>query len=225
MKNLFKDFIDILYPATCPGCNQAYANGEQTLCLGCQLELPLFRNEQFVEHILGGRVPVKAASIYLKFYSGGLTQRLLHEIKYRNNQVLGVYLGERFMLYADNSALFTNIDLIVPVPLHEKKYKQRGYNQSELIATGISNILGAPVDINTVRRATSSETQTRKSREERWLNVDGIFTSDKASLLDKDVLLVDDVITTGATMEACAQEVLKAGAASISFAALATAMK
>ena len=116
-------------------------------------------------------------------------------------------------------------DVILPIPLHEEKLKQRGYNQSELIARGMANILGKPVETNSVRRVTRSATQTRKSRAERWQNVEGIFVSEADAFEGKSVLLVDDVITTGATMEACAREVLKAGARSISFAVLAIAMK
>lgn len=224
MKNLLQDFVDLLYPAVCPGCGVVYASGETNLCLSCELDLPLFQNEQPVEHILGGRIPIKAAAIYLKFYSGGQTQRLLHQIKYKGNRRLAEYLGARFMLADGNRKKFADVDLIIPVPLHEKKYQQRGYNQSALIATGIANILEKPIDVNSVVRVARSETQTRKSREERWTNVAGIFTGQGKSLAGKHVLLIDDVITTGATMEACGQVVLESGAASISFAALATAM-
>ena len=225
MKNLLQDFVDILYPATCPGCGQVYASGESMLCLNCQLDMPLFKNEQVVEHILGGRIPVKEAAIYLKFYSGGLTQRLLHQVKYKGNRALGEYLGEQFILTTDNAEKFSKVDLIVPIPLHVEKLKLRGYNQSEIIAAGMAKVLGKPVDNSSVIRIARSATQTRKSREERWLNVDGIFECRGNAIKGKHVLLVDDVITTGATMEACALAILDSGAAAVSFAVLATAMK
>lgn len=225
MKNLLKDFVNILYPATCPGCSKVFARGEENLCLSCEIDLPVFRNEQITEHILGGRVPVQAAAIYLKFYAGGLTQHLLHEVKYRGNRRLGEYLGERLILQSDTKALFDHVDIIVPIPLHEEKLRQRGYNQSELIARGMAKILAKPVDAKTVTRILKNQTQTRKSREQRWQNVEGIFACHDEVLRGMHVLLVDDVITTGATMEACAAALLEAGAASISFAALATAMK
>lgn len=224
MKNLLQDFIDLLYPAVCPGCGEVYATNETNLCLSCELDLPLFQNEQPVENILGGRVPIKAAAIYLKFYSGGQTQRLLHQIKYKGNRRLAEFLGERFMLAVGNQHKFAHTDIVIPIPLHEAKYRQRGYNQSALIATGIGKILAKPIEVNSVFRVARSETQTRKSREARWTNVKGIFSCHKDCLSGKHILLVDDVITTGATMEACAQAILDSGAASISFAALATAM-
>lgn len=224
MKNLIADFVDILYPGICPGCGNVYARGEETLCNNCELDLPLFRNEQIIENILGGRVALKSAAIFLKFYAGGLTQKLLHQVKYKNNRKLGEYLGEEMMLSNNNKTRFADIDIIIPIPLHEEKFKTRGYNQSELIANGIANVLNRPVDVNSVRRIEKSETQTRKSREQRWENVSGIFVCD-VSLKNKNILLVDDVITTGATMEACANVVQEAGAKSMSFAVLATAMQ
>lgn len=224
MKNLISDFVDILYPALCPGCGNVYASGEEILCSSCEMDLPLFNNEQVVENILGGRVLIKSAAIFLKFYAGGLTQKLLHQVKYKNNRQLGEYLGMEMMMTNDNAIRFGDIDLIIPVPLHEDKLKQRGYNQSELIAAGIARVLNKPVATDLVHRVAKSETQTRKSRDERWANVSGIFECEDKALSGKNVLLVDDVITTGATMESCAEAVLGAGAESISFAVLATAM-
>ena len=224
MKKLFQDFIGILYPETCPGCGQVFVAGENTLCFACEMNLPVFKNEQVVENILGGRIPLQKAAIFLKFYAGGITQRLLHEVKYRNNRNMGNHLGRLFMKSYNGKSEFHFIDLIIPVPLHEEKQKSRGYNQSELIANGISAEINRPVATHIIQRVKESSTQTRKSREERWLNVDGIFASDGESLQGKNILLVDDVITTGATMEACAQSALDKGAGSVSFAVLATAM-
>ena len=195
------------------------------LCFRCEIDLPLFNNEQVVEHILGGRVPVRQAAIYLKFYAGGQTQRLLHELKYRSNLDLGKYLGKRFMQHGSNAEHFKHIDVIVPIPLHAAKFKQRGYNQSAIIAHGIGQVLDRPVQGNSVIRTRKSETQTRKTRDERWQNVSGIFECQGNALEGRHILVVDDVITTGATMEACAQAILEAGAESASFAVLATAMK
>ena len=129
------------------------------------------------------------------------------------------------MLEGNNKEQFAHIDLIIPVPLHAEKLKRRGYNQSELIARGVASILAKPVMTTAVARIAKSETQTRKSREERWQNVEGIFACKDQEIEGREVLLVDDVITTGATMEACAQALLRAGATSISFLALAVAMK
>lgn len=224
MKSLLQDFVNILYPDVCPGCGEVYPSGEEVLCFGCQMDLPVFNNEQIVEHILGGRINISRSAIFLKFYSNSLSQRLLHQIKYQNNQRLGELLGKQFMLYRDNCSKFQEIEVVVPIPLHEKKLRVRGYNQSEVISAGIASVLEVPIDSKAVHRVNKSETQTRKSRRERWENVSDIFHSEQESLKGKHVLLVDDVITTGATMEACAQAVLDAGASEVSFAALATAM-
>ena len=224
MNHFIRDFIDLLYPIVGPGCSKVLATGENFLCTHCELDLPVFRNEFVIDHLLGGRVEIKASAIYLKFYSGGLTQQLLHEVKYKNNRKLGEYLGRRFMESDNFKQQFEDIDVVVPIPLHEEKLRQRGYNQSEVIARGITAVLKRPIDTDAVQRIYKSETQTRKSRQQRWQNVAGIFTSKKEALKDKDVLLVDDVITTGATMEACAQAVFSAGANSVSFAVLAVAM-
>jgi len=225
MKNHFKDFVDILFPVCCPGCGQPLTSVENTICISCLADLPIFKNEINIETILGGRVEIKTGAIYLKFYSQGIVQALLHDIKYKNNKVLGELLGEKFMLFDKTYSRLINTDIIVPIPLHENKLRQRGYNQSEVIANGIARVLPRPIDSSSVIRVKSSQTQTRKSREERWQNVSGIFKCEGNLLQNKNVLLIDDVITTGATMEACALAILQAGAKSISFAALAIAMK
>lgn len=224
MKSLLQDFVNILYPDVCPGCGKVFPAGEELLCFSCQLDLSIFNNEQIVEHILGGRIKIKSAAIFLKFYSDSLTQRLLHQIKYQNNQRLGELLGKQFMLYGDYRSTFQDIEVVVPIPLHEKKLRSRGYNQSDVISKGIASVLDVLVDSSSVHRVKKSETQTRKSRQERWENVSKIFVCEQETLKGKHVLLVDDVITTGATMEACGQAILDAGASSVSFAVLATAM-
>ena len=225
MKNLVKDFLDLLFPVTCPGCNEALTSVEKVLCFLCAADLAVFKNEINIESILGGRIKIDMGAIYLKFYSGGIVQRLLHEVKYKKNKDLGELLGEKFMHHDKTYSRLKNVDVIVPIPLHENKLRQRGYNQSEVIANGINKVLGKPMDTSSVVRVKSSQTQTRKSREERWRNVSGIFECSPEAFDNKNVLLIDDVITTGATMEACAQVILASGARSISFAAIAIAMK
>ena len=164
------------------------------------------------------------ARSYLKFYNAGVSQKLLHEIKYKGDKALGEYLGSVFIRHLSTEKAFKNIDVVVPIPLHKSKLLSRGYNQSYFLAKGMAQELKIKVDDETVIRAKKSETQTRKSRAQRWQNVSGIFQVTNDSFKDKNVLLVDDVITTGATLEACGEAILDAGAKSLSLAALAAAM-
>jgi ComF family protein len=171
-----------------------------------------------------GEVHFDFITAYLKFYKSGIAQNLLHRLKYQNQPnigyVLGKWLGSE-LLSQKKKHLF---DLIIPVPLHRKKVARRGYNQSAYFAEGISKATSVPYTTKVLSRTVMNETQTNKTRVERWKNVEGIFKVDKADAISgKRVLLVDDVITTGATVEACGLELKKGGAAAVSVAAIALA--
>ncbi|MCB0494601.1 MAG: ComF family protein [Cyclobacteriaceae bacterium] len=170
-----------------------------------------------------GRVPLTEAHAFLFFKRKGITQKLLHEIKYNGNQKLAIDLGKTFGENCVKERLFQSIDLIIPVPLHKSKYRLRGYNQSELIAMGMADKLGAELDTAAVVRSVKTSTQTKKSRSERWKNVSEIFKANTNRLKGRHVLVVDDVVTTGATLESCAQSILDAGALDVSIACLALA--
>lgn len=223
MKNLLTDLLDVVYPTTCPGCNQPLVSGEQHLCVNCSLNLPLHTDAKELMNVFAGRIKVEGVYVLLKFIQGGITQKLLHEIKYRGNTSLGDYLGRRL---GENclAASLSDVDVIVPVPLHKGKLKLRGYNQSEVIGRGLANVLEKPINFTSVVRSVKNQTQTRKTRAERWQNVSGIFRVVNKKLEGKHVLLIDDVLTTGATMEACGQTLLSAGASRLSIAALAAAI-
>ena len=221
---MLQDFVDLVFPNCCPGCDQPLARGEEYLCTSCDLDLPLFEADEDILNYFAGRLELTEARAYLKFYHGGITQKLLHYIKYKGDQDLGKFLGAMFINHLDKEKVFGNIEVIVPVPLHRSKLRTRGYNQSEVLADGMADVLGITVDSTSVERIKKSETQTRKDRAQRWQNVSGIFQVTGDSLKGKHILLVDDVITTGATLEACGEAIIEAEAGSLSIAALAAAM-
>jgi ComF family protein len=162
-----------------------------------------------VSRISWGRVPVKAGTSLFRFEKGSACQALLHELKYRGNTRAGAYLGRLLGQELKDSA-FSDCDLVVPVPLHQKKLKQRGYNQSELIAKGVSEITGIPLAGDLIRRIKYQHSQTSMNRQERFENMVKAFTCGRTSLLpgDKKILIIDDIITTGATLEACSMVLL-----------------
>lgn len=176
-----------------------------------------------VEKLLWGRTVFHQAGAALQFKSRGLTQRLLHEIKYRKNQELAVELGSWMGRKLAESTRFRQVDALVPVPLHPRKLKLRGYNQSELIAIGMSDAMGVPLHKDKLLRIVHSPSQTRKSRWARYVNTAGAF-SYEWDRSHRHVLLVDDVITTGSTVCACIDAMKASGDGLVSFAALACPM-
>jgi len=174
---------------------------------------------------LYGQVRFDHVLAYLKFYKSGITQSLLHQLKYDNCPEIGEMVGRWFGYLLVEKNLTEKFDLLIPVPLHKKKSHQRGYNQSERIASGIAETSGINLAVKTILRTRMNESQTNKSRVERWQNVEDIFAVIKPELIeDKRILLIDDVITTGATIESCAMALEKSNAKSISAGALAMAM-
>lgn len=202
------DFLDLFYPRLCVGCGKALLSKESDLCLSCLMQLPIVSGTNvlgnFVEEKFYGRVEIEEASSFLYYEKETLSQELLHHIKYQGGKELGRRLGLMFGRYLQGNK-FSSVDAIVPVPLHSNKYKIRGYNQSEWIANGLSEALGKPVWTDVLERSVENATQTRKSAVERWKNVEGIFqVMNHREIKGKHLLIVDDVLTTGATIEACA---------------------
>lgn len=227
LKNLFKDFVGLIFPELCAGCNTPLVQHEKVICLLCMAQLPRtnFQNDKdnMVAQMFWGRVNIEHAAAYFYFQKGGRVQQLLHKLKYKGHQYIGTELG-RMMALEMQSSMFREINIVIPVPLHENRYRKRGYNQSESIARGIGEKLGIPVNTDILHRAIANPTQTKKHRYERWMNVEGIFEIKNPSMLaNKHVLLVDDVITTGATLEACAVELLKAQGCRVSIFTVAVA--
>jgi ComF family protein len=201
---------------------------EQFLCLPCWHDLPVtnFHTDpgNRVAQLFWGRVYLENATAFFAYNKGSNYQHLIHFIKYRGMNELGFITGQRFGIVLSASPAFQDIDVVVPVPLHPKKEKQRGYNQSEWIARGIADTLQKPVCVNILIRNIHTSTQTRKTRFERWENVEGIFTVHAPENFEgKHVLVVDDVVTTGSTLEACANVLKKINGVKVSVATLAFA--
>lgn len=226
--NLFRDFVALIYPRNCAGCGQALSKGEEILCTICKYEIPRTnyhknnQNQFFLK--FAGRIRIEFAIAFLHFHKKGITQQLLHNFKYRNQPEIGEKIGEWFGSDLVEAGFGNEWDMVLPVPLHQSKEKRRGYNQSNYFAKGLGSVLGIPAPFNKLQRTKASETQTNKSRGERWMNVEGIFkVLDSRNLKDKHVLLVDDVVTTGSTLESCGQAILDGGAGKLSLATLAIA--
>ncbi|MFN4233343.1 MAG: ComF family protein [Bacteroidia bacterium] len=221
------DFFALIYPENCAACGQTLLKNEETICTECILMLPktyYWKNQENpVSKLFWGRIPVENACSFLYFTKGGKVQHLLHQLKYKGNKNAGYFAAKLLGLELKDTH-FNAIDAIIPVPLHMSKLKKRGYNQSEIIANGLSEILNKPVKTNWLVRKYASETQTKKSRFKRWENVKEIFaTENETEFEGKHLLIVDDVITTGSTIEACAQLLLKVKDVKISIVALASA--
>lgn len=182
------------------------------------------REGNLVERRFWGRIPIEAGAALLEFKKGNLSQQVVHNIKYRNNQPLGLVMGRQMGAMLRDSHRFDSVDLLLPIPLHRKKERKRGYNQSVLLCRGIAEVFPRPVSIGAVVRQKATDTQTNKTREERLDNMRDVFLlKSSKSLEDKHILLVDDVVTTGATTEACFQAIRAVKGLRISVAFLAVA--
>jgi len=206
---MINDFFNLIFPKLCSACNGTLLKNEKIICIRCVVNLPKTNfhkdKDNPVNKVFWGRVDVEMASSFYFFSKKSKVQNLLHNLKYKDVKEVGSVLGELFGFELNNSKFYQDIDFIVPVPLHKNKLKKRGYNQSEWIAIGLSKSMKVPVNIDSLYRKSDSETQTKKSRYKRWENVGEIFGLANNGLEGKRILLVDDVVTTGATIEACAQ--------------------
>ncbi len=223
---MLADFISLIFPQVCVSCGKSLYKNEDCICTYCAYHLPKtnyhLHHENPIEKIFWGRVNILSASAYYTFGKGGKVQHLIHQLKYKGQKDIGVTIGKHYGFDLKQSEKFNSVDAIIPVPLHPKKKKKRGYNQSEFFAEGLSKSMKVETDFTTLFRALESETQTKKSRFKRWENVESIFQlKEKNSLKGKHILLVDDVITTGATLEACAQTLLQIPEIKISIATIA----
>lgn len=213
--NLIDDFISLFFPKTCPACGNNLFSNEKIICTKCLHHLPRTNfhadRDNPVSKVFWGRVDLYSAASMYFYKKGGKVQHLIHQFKYKGHKEIGLFLGERYGFELAQSENFKGIDLIIPVPLHWKKLQKRGFNQSEIFADGLSRSMHIEVDTTSVVRAAATATQTRKGRYKRWENVKEIFQlQNPAKLTGKHILVADDVITTGATMEACIQTIQKA---------------
>ncbi len=230
LKNIISSTLHLFYPHICTGCGSDLLAAENLLCHHCIHNLPHTNFAQFannpIEKDFWGRIPLTAAYSQFYFSKEFLIQHLIHQLKYRGDTKIGFYLGEVMGKTMLNSSRFNTIDALIPLPLYADKERKRGYNQATVICNGMSSVLKIPVLNDAVIRQHATETQTRKTRTGRWENVKDSFKIAKpADLNNKHLLLVDDVVTTGATLEACANVMLKLKHVKLSLATLAYAAK
>lgn len=221
------DLFDTFFPRLCPGCQKRLFQSENILCILCERTLPLSNNYHLTNsdllRKLCGKIPVESAASYLVFEHHSIVQNLIHQLKYKGNQEIGIWLGSRLgKLIKQDISKLKDIDIVVPLPLHPIKLRKRGYNQCDSFAKSISEILGVPYSTHALTRIVRNDSQTKMSKHKRFNNVDKIFeVIDESIFVDKHALLVDDVITTGATAESCLATILEVKGAKVSFAAMA----
>ncbi|MBO9681685.1 MAG: ComF family protein [Flavisolibacter sp.] len=225
LKEIKDALLHLAFPHVCEGCGSDNLQAEHLLCLRCLSSLPstnfhMHANNP-IEKIFWGRIPVTSATSQYYFTKESMMQHLMHQFKYKGNKEVGSYLGKLMGWALVESNRFSFIDALVPLPLHRSREHKRGYNQATVLCEGISSILNKPVLKNVVIRREQTETQTKKGRIQRWQNMAGKFElANPQAIKDKQVLLVDDVVTTGATLEACGQEILKAENVQLNIATL-----
>ena len=226
--NLFKHLLNLLFPRVCAACGTLLLEGEDTVCTTCRFLLPKTSYEMNPDNPLAqmfyGQMPFNAVMAEFFFSKSGKVQQLIHGLKYKGCRENGIFMGQEIGKSLEKAPDYQGIDYIIPIPLHPKKEKLRGYNQSQIIAEGISEVMNIPIASNFMSRSVFTDTQTKKSREDRWNNVKDIFVlKNQESLIGKHVLLVDDVITTGATLMSAGKALMQVDGIKISVATVACA--
>ncbi len=226
---VFDGLLYLFFPSLCPACDRALPDRSQQFCIKCSTRLSatqmwMHKDNLFTERMYG-KVALHAGAALYHFQKGSPVQKIVHRLKYRNRPDLGVLCGEKLGRELRLSPHFSELDVVIPVPLHPKKEKERGYNQSEVFGGGIADTMGLPLAAGVLARKTHRASQTKLGRLERYANVHEVFCIQAATkLTGKHVLLVDDVLTTGATLATCADLLLQAGASRVSAATLAIAL-
>lgn len=218
--------FNLFFPRNCAACVQALNRNESVICFNCRYSLPRtgfhLQPGNPVEKLFWGRIPISAAAACFEFRQSGGVQHMLHLLKYKGAQEVGRELGRIYGSELLQSSDFARSECIVPVPLHPAKERMRGYNQSRVFGEGLSESMTSTALCDAIERVRKTDTQTKKSRFERWNNVETVFEVKLPDLIrGKRVLLIDDVITTGATLEACGARLLRAGAESVAVACIA----
>jgi ComF family protein len=228
VRTYLADFVALIFPQLCAGCHGSLMANEDILCTDCLYSLPFtnfhLQADNIVAQQFWGKLPVEAAYALYYFNKGGKVQNLVHQFKYNGQQRIGNLLGSIAGKQLRQNIIFTAADMIIPVPLHKSRLNKRGYNQSACFADGLAQELKAIVEIDNLARVTATKTQTHKSRFARFQNMQEVFTVlHPDRLANKHVLLVDDIITTGSTLEACGMELLKVPGLKLSIATIAYA--
>jgi ComF family protein len=222
------DFLSLLFPQLCEACNEKLSGQEKLICTNCLYNLPYTNFHQQTDHIVAqqfwGKIKLEGSYALFYFTKGGNVQRLIHHLKYKNKPQIGNMIGQIAGSRLAGNELFKTVDIIIPVPLHLSRMRKRGYNQSERFAQGLAEKLNAIVSIKNLVRTKATETQTKKSRYSRFENVSSVFAiNNPEALAGKHILLVDDIMTTGSTLESCGNILLEIDGLRLSIATIAYA--
>lgn len=225
---MFHDLLNLFYPKICQICENILVKNERIICTSCLHELPVINfqdnNENPVEKVFYGRMKVENATALLLFHKKGSVQKLIHQLKYKGHKEIGGFLGSWIGAELVTSGKFNDVDAVIPVPLHKKKRRARGFNQVEDFGSEVAKALKVPYVDNVLLKTSFSTTQTIKARLARWGNIEETFVlANPERIKNLHLLLVDDIITTGATLEACATVLKEAGGIKISIATMAVA--
>jgi ComF family protein len=225
---MLHDLLNLFFPRYCLTCPKPLVKGETLICTNCLHELPQTTYHQEPDNIVAqklyGRLPIKYAMALYKFRKSSKVQQLLHHLKYKHKPVIGKVLGRSYGTILKEAHWIETIDLIVPVPLHSSRLRQRGYNQSDFFAQGLAEVLNVPWSNQYLKRSKETTAQIKKRKSERLKDMEDAFSATNTTdIYNKHLLLVDDVITTGATLEACGQVLLTAGVRELSVATIAVA--
>lgn len=225
---MLKSLVNLFFPKVCYACLNLLDDNEDTICVNCRFDLPVtnfhFNNDDSVKKVLYGRAKVENATALFRFEKRGLVQQLIHGLKYKGYENVGSFLGDWLGGELSTLEKYQAVDLVIPVPLHKSKLKKRGYNQVDKFGQQIAKALEIDYKDNVLKKETNTSSQVNKKRFARWNNSDELFTIQNAEVIEnKHVLLVDDIITTGATLEACITVLNQVKSVKISIAAMAIA--
>jgi ComF family protein len=227
-RSYLADFVSLLFPELCAACRESLVVNENLLCTSCRFSLPYtnfhLQPDNIVARQFWGKIKLEGAFALFYFTKGGNIQNMMHQFKYNGMHQIGNLLGNIAAEQLTKNVIFNTADYIIPVPLHKKRLRERGYNQSACFAQGLSDKLNAVVEENNLIRVRSTETQTHKSQFARFENMQEVFiVANPERLMNKHILLVDDVITTGSTLEACGAQLLKIPGLTLSIVTIAYA--
>lgn len=228
LSQIFDDFISLLYPRVCAACGNSLFRNEQIVCTSCLYHLPKanfhLMDESPLDKLFWGRSKLNHTAALYNFHKKGKVQHLVHQLKYNGRKDVGVFMGKLLGAELKKCEKFADVSLVVHIPLHPARQRKRGYNQSEQFGIGLAEAMGIVQDTTSFIRTTHTETQTRKSRFARWENVKEIFkVTDPQKLANRHILLIDDVITTGATIESAANMLLEIEGVKVSVGCIAYA--